>query len=322
MGSQIVDITDVGRRLIARKPSTGVSKMTTTTPTTAVDQVKSAFDFSVDKFPLRGPDSMSTPWYGLFDSNGEPVGPRSVSQVYVPHTTDDVVALVEASADAFGSELTARCHFNYGHFVELAPSKDFRRSVFGTADNIFPRVVIRAGYDGRAFSATVGYWRDACNNMAMLRQVDGATVSIRHTSGLRDEMDDLIQTFQRLRGSWDNVADVVANLENRRVRLDAFLTSVYGELADDAPPRTVNSHRRRTESIMRRVMRERLKTGRPDVGGAFMVSAWEAFNAVQGYTQHDKNRRGEPSDLSRALLASNDASVKRAESLVLAELVA
>ena len=192
--------------------------MTTTTPTTAVDQVKSAFDFSVDKFPLRGPDSMSTPWYGLFDSNGEPVGPRSVSQVYVPHTTDDVVALVEASADAFGSELTARCHFNYGHFVELAPSKDFRRSVFGTADNIFPRVVIRAGYDGRAFSATVGYWRDACNNMAMLRQVDGATVSIRHTSGLRDEMDDLIQTFQRLRGSWDNVADVVANLENRRVR--------------------------------------------------------------------------------------------------------
>ena len=30
------------------------------------DKIRSTFNFSVDKFPLSGPDGMSTPLYGLF----------------------------------------------------------------------------------------------------------------------------------------------------------------------------------------------------------------------------------------------------------------
>jgi len=50
------------------------------------------------------------------------------------------------------------------------------------------------------------------------------------------------------------------------------------------------------------------------------VSAWEAYNAVQGYVQHDASRKGSPSDFSRIIGASRDMSVKKAETLALATL--
>ena len=48
-----------------------------------------------------------------------------------------------------------------------------------------------------------------------------------------------------------------------------------------------------------------------------MVSAWEAFNAVQGYVQHDSRRHGQVSDVDRILAASRDLNVQRAESVVM-----
>jgi hypothetical protein len=50
------------------------------------------------------------------------------------------------------------------------------------------------------------------------------------------------------------------------------------------------------------------------------VSAWEAYNAIQGYVQHDATRKGNPSDFARIISAANDQAVKKAESLVLATL--
>ena len=81
-----------------------------------IDSVRSAFDFEVNKYPLSGPDNMKTPWFGLFrDDTAEPVGNSSVTSRYCPHTTDDVIALVEASADVFDGEIAATCHFKHGH---------------------------------------------------------------------------------------------------------------------------------------------------------------------------------------------------------------
>ena len=57
-------------------------------------KVSEAFNFTVDKFPLSGPDGMRTPWYALFRSDTESVvGNGSVTSRYVPHQTDDVLAL-------------------------------------------------------------------------------------------------------------------------------------------------------------------------------------------------------------------------------------
>ena len=133
------------------------------------DSVRAAFPFTVDKLPLSGPENLKTPHYGLFRSdNGASVG-VACRKGYEPHTVDDVCALVEAAASAFDGDAKARCLFHDGHYVTVEPSAEYRRSIFGTADNIWPRLIIRAGYDGRAFRAQLGFYRDACRNLAMIR---------------------------------------------------------------------------------------------------------------------------------------------------------
>ena len=48
------------------------------------------------------------------------------------------------------------------------------------------------------------------------------------------------------------------------------------------------------------------------------VSAWEAYNAIQGYVQHDAQaKNGFKGEFDRILRAANDASVRKAEKLVL-----
>ena len=286
-----------------------------------VDTVKSKFDFTVDKFPLSGPDGLKTPLYGLFRSDTMDYVGKPCSKHYVAHQSDDVLALVESAGEAFEGGGDVQCHFRDGHYVSIAPSRDQRRAIYGTSDNIFPRFIVNAGYDGRAFSAIMGFYRDACSNLAMMRQIEGTSVSIRHGSGLREKMDDLIQTFSVLRESWATLGDVIAELQTREVRMADFLDQIYEQPAEDSK-RGKTVHKNRTEAIFRRLSRERFTTGRGTMDSQFNVSAWEAYNAVQGYVQHDATRKGSPSDFARIIQASNDSAVKKAESLALATLSA
>lgn len=289
--------------------------------TTIADSVRTAFPFSVDKLPLCGPEGLRTPHYGLFRSDsGASVG-IACKKGYEPHTIDDVCALVEAAADAFGGNAKARCLFHNGHYVTVEPSAEYRRSIFGTADNIWPRLIVRAGYDGRCFSANLGFYRDACRNLAMIRsQGNAVTANIRHTFQLRSKLDDLRRTFARLAAGWNGVVDTALQMEARQVNLAEFLRQVY-PLAADATERTQRAAERRIESIVARIVTERQGTGRPRLigtDGAYLVSAWEAFNGVQGYVQHDMSRHGRPDAYARAVMALNDAAVSRAQELALA----
>ena len=286
-----------------------------------VDTVKSKFDFTVDKFPLSGPDGLKTPLYGLFRSDTMDYVGKPCSKHYVAHQSDDVLALVESAGEAFEGVGDVQCHFRDGHYVSIAPTTAERRAIYGTSDNIFPRFIVNAGYDGRAFSAIMGFYRDACSNLAMMRQIEGTSVSIRHGSGLREKMDDLIQTFSVLRESWATLGDVIAELQTREVRMADFLDQIYEQPAEDSK-RGKTVHKNRTEAIFRRLSRERFTTGRGTMDSQFNVSAWEAYNAVQGYVQHDATRKGSPSDFARIIQASNDSAVKKAESLALATLSA
>ena len=291
------------------------------TEITVLDSVKAAFPFSVDKYPLSGPDGMRTDLYGLFRSdNAEHVG-KAVSKNYVPHQSDDVVALVEAAGQAFEGLGETRCTFKNAHHVCVSPSLEDRRAIFGTADNIFPRFMIRGGYDGRGFLATMGFYRDACDNLAMLRQVEGTSVSIRHGSGLREKMDDLIQTFSVLKESWATLGDVITELQSRELNMPEFLDQVYGQPQEDSK-RSEKIHSNRTKAIFRRLSRERFRTGRHVMDTEFKVSAWEAYNAIQGYVQHDASRKGSPSDFDRVIAASNDQYVRKAEKITMELLAA
>lgn len=277
-------------------------------PRTISDRVHDAFPFSVDKYRLSGPDNMRTDWYGLFRSDTmRPVGSGSVSARYVPHTVDDVAVLIHAASDAFGGELELTTHFHDGHHVILQPSKEDRIAIYGTKDNIFPRVIVHAGYGGKAFQASLGMYRDACRNLMRFQSLSACSASIRHTKGMESKIDDITDSFRQLRLSWRTVADLVLKMESTTTNLAEFLDRVYEE------QETKRDHKRNGE-ILSRVITERRGTDRPYLGSSRIVSVWEAFNAIQGHIQHGTRRKGENSDpLNRALLALDDPTVKRAE---------
>ena len=282
-------------------------------------KVKADFDFNVDKFPLSGPDGLTTPWYALFRSDtNQVVGNGSVTKCYVPHQTDDVLALVDAAGEAFEGNINCTTHFRDGHYVSIQPTDHERLKVYDEQDNVWPRILINAGYDGRAFQATMGYYRDLCRNLAELKRVEGTTVSIRHTSGLRGHMDSLIATFNTLKESWAGLSDIIRQLQNEEVQMIDFLNEIYPQPETDASKRGVTVHKDRTEAIFKRLQSERFRSNRPAMGSDYAVSAWEAFNAVQGYVQHDaQSKKGFKSDFDRILRASRDANVRKAESLVM-----
>jgi hypothetical protein len=95
-----------------------------------------------------------------------------------------------------------------------------------------------------------------------------------------------------------------------------FLRQVY-PIAADANDSIRKRHDRRVESIITRMMRERDYTGRPQLGMR-LATAWEAYNAVQGYVQHDATRKGRPNMQNRIDLAFGDRAVAKAMELALA----
>lgn len=305
------------------------------------NQVRSDFNFTVDKFPLSGPDGMKTPFYGLFRSdNGTVVGSSSVTDRYCPHTTDDVCALVDAAGAAFDNSIACKTHFRNGHYVDVAPTREQRKVIFSrnnpdanfnghdidqskdvSQDSIFPRLLIRASYDGRAFAASIGYYRDLCSNLHIMHSVKSSTVTIRHTSNLRTKMDDLIGTFQSLKNSWTDISKVVDHLENRTINMADFIRTLYGTPDSDAGKKEITIYEKRVEDIFNRLARERLQVGKTQLNQStgYNVTAWEALNAIQGYVQHDaRSKKGFKSDFDRIIRASNDAVVRRAESVLLA----
>lgn len=282
--------------------------------------IESAFPFSVDKFPLSGPDGMRTPHYGLFRSdNGDCIGTACKSG-YVPHTVDDVATLAEAASSAFEGDSQVRATWHKDrHVVSVIPSLDYRKAIFGTADNIFPRLIIDAGYDGSGYKSSLGLYRDACRNMSMIRRAGAVTsVSIRHTEGMRDRLDDLRETYRTLAAEWTGVVDTVQQMEASTVDLAGFLREVY-PIEEEVSRATRTRHDRRIETILHRIIRERAETGRErlNLRGPVTVSAWEAFNGVQGYVQHDMSRRGNPSHFTRAIQSLDDSAVRRAMDLAL-----
>ncbi len=283
---------------------------------TATNIVSSVFNFSVDKFPLSGPENMRTPFYGLFRSdNQQVVGSGSVSSRYLPHTTDDILALTESALESIGGDCEVSCHFDDGHYVKIKPSVEYRREVFDN-DTVWPQFLIRAGYDGEAFSASLGLYRDMCRNMHIMRQVQGTTVRIRHTNSLRSKMDDLINTFELLKGSWERLLDTVKAMNTGTVLMVDFLDAIYGKPEKDEG-RGATIHRNRTEAIFRRLQKEHTQLGLT-IPSDFKVSAWLAFNAVQGYVQHDSTRKGEVNDWGRLISAQDSLAVRKAEELALA----
>ena len=285
--------------------------MTTISLDNVLDTVANDFDYSINKFPLFGPDNMPTEAYGLFRSdNSKHIG-RVCAKGYVPHTTDDVLALTEAACNVFDGEVRVRTHFDNGHYVDITPSDENRLSIYNGRDSMFPRFMINGSYNGRGFSASLGYYRDLCKNLAMMRKAsEGSHVSIHHSSKLRGRMNDLIETFSTLKESWQTMSSVITELSEIPLNVDRFMREVYKE-----PEGKSTRYENKIEKVIRRLAKESHRLGQPDPTETQEASAWLLFNAVQGYEQHDATRSKSTSDFGRAIKAENE-STRKAERIV------
>lgn len=282
--------------------------------------LRRVFNFTVDHFPLSGPEGLRTPWCGLFRSDtGEAVGAGSVDRNYVPHTTEDVVALVEAAATAFGGAANLLCAFSDGHFVIAEPSQEHRYKVYDDGrsggDGIWPRLIISAPYgEAGSFEAAVGYYRDVCRNLTRLRSVPDSAVQIPRTRSLCRRPEELVASLSCLRSGWENLRSAVMRMTARQVNWGEFVRAVYGD-QDDEPTTSTSLRGTRLEQTTQRLEFDRGRTGQGGIGPKGMVSAWDAFNTIQWYAQHAVERPGDPANADRIRLALDDPAVIRAEEL-------
>jgi hypothetical protein len=279
------------------------------------DRMRATFP-TVIKAPLHGPDGLTTEWHGLWRmDNHQAVGPGSVSARYSPHTSEDVIALVEAAEHTFGEVGDVEMGFNHGHFISVAPklSKEKRLELYEN-DIVFPRLMINAPY-GASFRANVGLFRIVCSNLYSMREVSGISVTFRHTHSLRSKMDELISDFRLLEHGWDRLSERVTAMTQAKTQVADFLDAIYGVPGDDASERSVTMHKNRTRAIITRMAQERIRV-HGDAGDLMQATHWELFNAVQGYAQHTKSRKGNVSPVDRIILASEDETVRRAEKLL------
>jgi len=273
----------------------------------------------VNKFRLSGPDSgMQTNMYGLWTEAGNYVSWSAVSAGYVPHTVDDMSVMAEAAAMGMemGGEINITTDWSgASHHVVIGPTNDQRRTICGTSDDIFPRVVISAGFAGQGFRCEAGFYRDACSNLSMIRQLSGTSKTIRHTESMRPRINDLADQFRAMAGMWDATVDFAHQLAARQVETTDFLKRMY-PLAESAGAAQVTKYRNRAEKIIGRIVRERSLIGfEGRVNDIETASLWELVNGVTGYIQHDQTRGNSDNPVSadrRAFLAIADKNSDKA----------
>jgi len=289
--------------------------------------IRNAFPFSVVRLPLTGPDGLVSPHYGLFrDDNSASVG-SAVTRKYVPHETDDVVALAEAASLAFGDVADVKAHWKEGHYVVITQSADSRRSVYDArypnskghqirpdSDVYTPTMIIRAGYDGRAFSASLAVNRMVCRNLLTV-PVQGKAVSrtIRHSNSLPGRITDLVQDISLIVQQQDDLFNTIDQAARTTVDMAKFLRAVY-PIPANSTVRQLKNFEQRIVDIMGRLYDERQKLGKTS-NNSYDATAWEAFNAVDGYDRWDRRRNSDPSQFDRDLLTNSDSSVQRAAAL-------
>lgn len=268
----------------------------------------------VRKFGPMQFDGMKHQFYGLYTEGGEPVGDCSVSQKYVPHTVaDHICSLLEASRQAFGGELSVDSIWDGSHHrLVVMPTQDNLGSGDnGNGDKIFPRLSILGGFAGRAFEASLGFYRAICTNLAILQTVHTASMSIRHTPSFSDKISILVEQFANIRESWRETLETKNRMEKINVQTTEFFREFFGEKETKKGNTGLQN---RIEKILARIHNEQAKLGQPVE--TFNVNGWLLFNAVQGAFQHDFTRK-EKNPTLRGLATWNDSEVKKAEELIL-----
>ena len=259
--------------------------------TTAMERLNIAFPFEVYKEQLQRCNDDTT-YHGLFrtDTNQQ-VSTRTVSDRYVPHTTEDIKKIVADCIHAFGEmedHLSGlKAWFNNGHYVCIAPSPGYRRQMH-RGDTIYPRVHVYAPLGGAgSVLINCGFWREKCGNLAQPVCVQGIKLNFRHTSSLENNIENL--DHHALRNSWVSLKNRARDMDRSSHRFEDAMNTIFNE---PTTARTKTRHTNRIAAIAKRIMDERTyNSGTGRIEGVNYISGWELYNGVQGYYQHDAPMR-------------------------------
>ena len=137
----------------------------------------------------------------------------------------------------------------------------------------------------------------------------GTRISIRHTKNMRKRMPELIDNFANLSQKWEEVCNVVALLNEKTIVLNSFLEHVF-PVSENSQAGITRANNRKGD-IVRRIRSEAYATGKNtdltdnqgNLRSDATVTAWQGFNGVQGFLQHEtlasKRQRG--NDLGQVL---------------------
>tara|TARA_X000001388_G_scaffold62076_1_gene47802 strand:- start:128 stop:1057 length:930 start_codon:yes stop_codon:yes gene_type:complete len=282
----------------------------------AMEHLNNKFPFEVYKAPLKhNIDNCiyDTAYHGLFrnDTNRQ-VSTKTVTDRYVPHTTEDIKKIVTDCIMAFDSDVYGmltgiKAWFNKGHYVCIAPPLDYRRQMH-RGDTIYPRVHVYAPLGGAgSVLINCGFWREKCGNLAQPVCVKGIKLNFRHTSSLENNIENLNQEV--LRNSWLTLKNRARDMDRSSHKFEDAMNVIFNE---PTTARTKTRHTNRIAAIAKRIMDEREyhnQTGRHE--GLNYISGWELYNGIQGYYQHDAPMRSATTQIAeRRELIDNTAWIR------------
>lgn len=282
---------------------------------------------TVSKIPYTNPHpdflGSKTGVYGCFrDDTGEPLG-GIVKENYVLPTRDQLVQVSMAACQAFdGMDVDVQASmYKASYQCTIKPTADFRREVF-QGDTVCPLFQVSLNFAGTGTdNIHMGMFRDACDNLMMMRTLSSWTKKIRHSSSHNRLFEKAVTDCNSLAGDFDNFVERAQQLQQTEVNMQEMVESIFADRIKD------NKASKQLKSALREIFEryndeaEASDIQKIGVDGNWVANGWLAYNALQGYYQHDSPRRkvnnAEIDSYQRALKASDQIEVNAAEKYLL-----
>jgi len=286
---------------------------------TVENYLNGVFNFSVNKVQLYDGDMHPTPHFGLQRSDTRESLPNTFKANYTPHTLEHTMQLVRAYHHTVGGIGSVEATWKNGHVIILRPPAG--NTVVINGYDLEPTMMIVGGYDATAFIARMGLSNGVCLNGLFNFNMDATLVRrITHSSMLEGRVERLTEDIMALSNTLPTVYSKLEAASEREVILSEFLLSVC-PISPDAGKRTRTNHADRMQTIFGRLLDERDARGMEyprSSDGLIRVNALEAYNAVQGYYQHDAPSRKVLGSTDMMVRAVDNDTVRKAAALAFA----
>ena len=294
-----------------------------TTLPTAIESQLDKFPRHIIKQPLFGPNGEETGYYGLFTETGQPVGRSSVTERYVSHQLHHIRPIISSVLGLPGfRNPIVEARWKEGHYIRIRPDDNYRREII-KGDSVWPQLDLWFGLGGLPARGRLPMQRDACSNLMMVRNSSEINFSIKHTASIETRIATIQDQFYNIVAKWDEVVDHCRHMQGKRINLKELLAEIYPKPETESK-KALTNHRDKISAIWSRVMREshELNLQTPSLANP-VTTGWMAYNAIQGYRQHDAGRKNEKGmtkdqkEFNRSVSVLEDSTVHRAEELIL-----